>query len=165
MDADGIIRELGLKPHPEGGWFVETYRSSFLLPQSSLPVGYPRDRNLSTAIYYMLRKGTFSAMHRVSGDEVFHHYLGDPVELLLLHPNGRGEVVVLGSQLEAGMRPQLLVPGGTWQGARIEGEGAFALMGTTMAPGFDYADFDLGVRANLIELYPDFSDLITQLTL
>ena len=163
MDADAIIRVLGLEPHAEGGWFVETYRAPFLLPRASLPVGYAGDRNLSTAIYYLLRRGNFSAMHRVMGDEILHHYLGDPVELLRLYPDGSGDVAVIGPDLESGMRPQVIVPGGTWQGARVSGEGEFALLGTTMAPGFDYADFLLADRSELIARYPDHSDLIEEL--
>lgn len=164
MTADEIVGLLELRPHPEGGSFVETYRSTFVLPPSCLPVGYPGDRNLATGIYYMLRKGTVSALHRVTGTELFHFYLGSPVEQLQLHPDGSGKVVVIGADLAAGMRPQVVVHGGTWQGARLQGDGEFALLGTTMAPGFDYADFELGDRDQLIARYPAFADLIAELT-
>ncbi|MCB9665012.1 MAG: cupin domain-containing protein [Alphaproteobacteria bacterium] len=145
MDADEIVRLLDLQPHPEeGGWFVETYRSAEALGE----------RSLSTAIYYLLSGTSISAMHRLPGDEIFHHYLGDPVEVLLLHPDGRHELVVLGPDLRAGHRPQLVVPGGVWQGAVLL-HGRAALLGTTMAPGFAYADYAHGDIDALAAAWPD----------
>lgn len=145
MDAAEIARLLHLSPHPEeGGWFIETYRSTEA-------VG---DRSLSTAIYYLLSETSISAMHRLPGDEIFHHYLGDPVEVLLLHPDGRHELVILGPDLRAGHRPQLVVPGGVWQGAVLKA-GQAALLGTTMAPGFDFADYTHGDPDALALTWPD----------
>jgi predicted cupin superfamily sugar epimerase len=159
MDVDRLIDMLGLEPHPkEGGYFRETYRSA-----DSFEPGHPFDgaRSHGTAIYYLLTHDTFSAMHRLPGDEIFHFYLGDPVELLMLYPDGKSELVLLGPDLEH-QTVQHVVPGGTWQGSRLAAGGAWALMGTTMAPGFDYADYETGTLA-LTDAYPSRRGLIRQL--
>jgi uncharacterized protein len=164
LTAEQIRELLQMRPHPiEGGYFAETYRGSPMLPQSLLP-GYPGDRAISTAIYYLLTPDTFSLMHRVRGDEMFHFYLGDPVEMLQLTPDGSGEVIVLGQDIAAGTRLQHTVTGGVWQGSRVRAGGKYALLGTTMAPGFEYEDYETGQRQDLIARYPDFSHLITSLT-
>src|SRR5262245_49933132 len=137
--AESIIQLLNLQPHPkEGGFFRETYRSATNLPG---------ERSLSTAIYYLLTPETFSEMHKLPGDELFHFYLGDPVEMLHLLADGSGTIVELGTDLASRMKPQIIVPGGVWQGSRLKPGGQFALLGTTMAPGFDYADYVSGSRA------------------
>jgi predicted cupin superfamily sugar epimerase len=120
MNAEQLIQALGLSPHPsEGGFFRETYRAELPIPPDALPAAYAgAARAASTAIYYLLTPDAFSAMHRLPGDEIFHFYLGDPVEMLQLRDDGSGEVVVLGQVLAAGMRPQVVVPGGVWQGWR-----------------------------------------------
>src|SRR5262245_1225341 len=164
MTAEEIIARLGLKPHPvEGGYFAETYRSADVLPKAVLPRN-GGDRSLGTAIYYLLTPATVSAMHRLPTDEVFHFYLGDPVRQLQLGSDGGGREVLLGTDLAAGQRPQVVVPGGVWQGAVLEPGGRFALLGATMAPGFDYADYQAGDRAELTARYPDFAELIGRLT-
>lgn len=152
MTKDAAVREvleiLGLEAHPlEGGFFRETFRDPH-----------------STAIYYLLTPGTFSEMHRLPGAEVFHHYLGDPVAMLQIDAAGRGRALRLGRDLAAGMRPQAVVPGGSWQGSRLEPGGRLALLGCTMAPGFDYADYESGEREALLTLCPDFADEIRALT-
>ena len=163
--AKEIQELLKLQPLPvEGGYFGETYRSRFTLTQRSLSPGYSGERPLSTAIYYMLTPDTFSAIHRLKGDEVYHFYLGDPAEMLILKPNGTGETVLMGQDIVSGMRLQHLVPGGVWQGSRLRPGGKFALLGTTMAPGFDPADFQLGARDELSARYPAYPELIAVLT-
>ncbi len=150
MTADEVIALLGLQPHPrEGGWFVETWRDPH-------PVDVPgvRSGHLSTAIYYLLTPTTVSAMHRLPGDELFHHYAGDPVEQLLLHPGGRHTLHVLGRDLARGERPQARVPGGVWQGAVLADGGAWALLGCTMSPAFDYADYVHGDADALCAAWP-----------
>ena len=112
----------------------------------------------------MLTPDTLSALHRLRGDEVYHFYLGDPVEMLQLKPDGTGEAVLLGQNIASGMRLQHVVPGGTWQGSRLAPGGKFALTGNTMAPGFDPQDYEPGKRAELIAQYPQYSALITWLT-
>jgi predicted cupin superfamily sugar epimerase len=152
-----IVRTLDLTPLPqEGGLFRETYRSPIKLSGGS--------RSLSTAIYYLITPEHFSTMHRVRGDEVFHFYLGDPVEMLVLRADGSGEVVTLGADLAAGMRPQVVVPGGVWQGSRLRDGGSFSLLGTTMAPGFDIADFEVGDPEALRAQFPAFARAIGRLT-
>lgn len=164
MTADEIIAHLGLQPHPaEGGFFVETHRSAETLPAEALPTRYGRPRSISTAIYYLLKPGTWSALHRLKSEEVFHFYLGDPVEMLQLHPDGRGETIVLGTNLRLGQRPQVLVPAGTWQGSRLVAGGSVALLGCTVAPGFDYQDYEHGNPADLRRQYPAFQKQIEAL--
>jgi len=165
LTAEKIIELLKLEPLAiEGGYFCETYRCPLTLPGSSLPDAYTGERSFSTAIYYLLTPDNFSLMHQVPGEEVFHFYLGDAVEMLHLNQDGTGEVVTMGTDIEAGMHPQVVVPGGVWQGARLVSGGRYALMGTTMAPGFDYADYTNGVRADLCSQYPDYAELITERT-
>jgi predicted cupin superfamily sugar epimerase len=166
MPSAREIRELlKLKPLPvEGGYFAETYRSKFTLSQRSLPADYSGERALATAIYYMLMPDTFSAMHRLKGDEVYHFYLGDPAEMLILKPDGTGETLLMGQDIASGMRLQHVVPGGVWQGSRLAPGGKFALLGTTMAPGFDPADFELGSRGELTARFPAYAKLIAVLT-
>ena len=155
MTAQQIIEKLGLVPLPgEGGYYRETYRSKALLPRAALPAGYPADRAAGTAIYYLITPETSSTLHRLRGDEVWHFYLGDPVEQIQLLPDGGGRIVVLGPDLERGQEPQTLVPGGTWQSARLLPGGRFALMGTTMAPGFEFEEYAPGNPAELRKAYP-----------
>ncbi len=165
MTAAEIISRLHLRPLPgEGGYYAETYRSSPKLPVDVWGPAYRGARALATAIYYLLTPDTFSAVHRLPGDEVFHFYLGDPVEMLQLKPDGSGERIVLGPALASGMRLQVLVEGLVWQGARLLQGGRFALLGTTMAPGFEFEDYTAGSRESLLSQYPAFSDLIRGLT-
>jgi uncharacterized protein len=160
-----LIELLGLEPHPaEGGYFAETYRSKLRLPSEALPGSYGGPRSGSTAIYYLLTPTTISAMHRLRTDEIFHFYLGDPVEQLQLFPDGRGQVVTIGMDLERGERPQVVVPAGVWQGARLAPGGRFALLGCTVAPGFEYEDFAHGQRDKLAAQYIAFAELIAALT-
>ena len=155
MTAQELIRLLDLKPLPgEGGYYRETYRSAARGPDG---------KSASTAIYYLLTPDTCSALHRLPTDEVYHFYLGDPVELLLLGPDG-GRIVTLGTDLRAGQQPQFTVPAGTWQGSSLVDPGAFALMGTTMAPGFEFSDYEAGDRDLLVRDYPQFKERIARLT-
>lgn len=166
MDAQRLIEKLGLEPQPdEGGYFRETWRSAESLPADGLPERYGSDRHLGTAIYYLLTSDGFSHMHRLPTDEVYHFYLGDPVAMLQLHPDGTGTVVTLGSDILNGEVVQCVVPAGTWQGSRVAPGGNFALMGTTMAPGFDSSDYESGDRERLIASHAQFADLIDSLTL
>ncbi len=163
--VEALRRILGLVPHPvEGGYFAETYRSADHIPASGLPSRYGAARAASTAIYYLLTPDTFSAMHRLASDEIFHFYLGDPVEMLHLHPDGTHQILVIGPDLEAGQRPQVIVPRHTWQGARLIPGGRYALLGTTVAPAFDYTDYETAPRAPLLTTHPTAKNLILALT-
>jgi uncharacterized protein len=155
LTAEQVIRLLDLKPLPvEGGFFRETYRS---------PVRLTTGKNASTAIYYLLTPQTFSALHRLPTDEVFHFYLGGPVRMLQLRFDGTGRALTLGSDLPDGHEPQVVVPAGVWQGSHLL-SGDFALLGTTMAPGFDFADYEAGERGHLLGVYPQYAELIRRLT-
>jgi len=167
LDAQQIIAALRLKPHPiEGGYFRETHRATGAIPAQALPEGYPREgsRSLGTSIYYLLTTQTFSEMHRLPTEEVFHVYLGGPVRMLQLFPDGSGREILLGSNILGGQEPQVVVPPGVWQGSLLEPGVDFVLLGATMAPGFEYADYEQGRRAELVARYPTHADLITQLT-
>ena len=165
MSAAQIIDLLGLEPLPqEGGYFRETHRSDWSVPAAALPAAYGAARPLGSAIYYLITADCCSRMHRLPGPELFHFYLGDPVEMLQLHPDGSGERVVIGNRLRDGTRPQVMVPGASWQGARLTAGGEFALMGTTMSPGFDFDDFEAGERDSLQAAWPEHAGLIAALT-
>jgi hypothetical protein len=165
MTADELKALLHLEPlDHEGGHFVETYRARETVPASVLGAGREGERSLATAIYYLLTPGSFSALHRLRSDELFHFYLGDPVEMLQLLADGGGRLVTLGTDLAAGQRPQCLAPRDVWQGARLVAGGRFALLGTTVSPGFDRADFELADRAALVAAYPEFRAKIEALT-
>jgi uncharacterized protein len=164
MTPEQIIKRLALKPHPEGGYFRESYRSEEGIPEEALPEGYEGPRHFSTAIYYLLTADTSSRMHRLASDEVFHFYLGDPVEWTLLFPDGEIKRVVMGSLLEQGHTLQMVVPAGTWFGGRLAEGGVFGLMGTTVAPGFDTGDFVLGTREELLKKWPKAEKDIVRLT-
>ena len=159
MTAEEVIELLQLLPHPvEGGFFRETYRSAGTFQRGDAV------RSTGTAIYYMLTPKTVSALHRLPGDEIFHFYLGDPVRMLQLWPDGSTRTLVLGTDLNADQVPQLVVPGGVWQGSVLIDGGKFALLGATMAPGFDYADYEAGNRAELSLRYPQSREMIERLT-
>lgn len=164
--VDQIKSLLNLTLHPEeGGYYVETYRSNERIPTEALPDRYDGPRSFATAIYYLLTPDAFSAMHRLSTDEIFHFYVGDPVEMLQLSPDGSGKILILGPEILKGMSPQVIVPRGVWQGSRLCPGGRFALLGTTMSPGFEFSDYESGQRDVLVASYPDFRDLIVALTL
>lgn len=165
MNAKEIIRVLDLKPLPEeGGFYKETYRSDELIPKGVLPGRYIGDKCFSTAIYYLLTPEICSAIHRVPSEEIFHFYTGDPVTMLQLYPDGESKVTTIGSDLAAGNEPQVIVPRGVWQGCFLNEGGGFALMGTTVAPGFDFSDYENGIRRQLLETHPDRSEMIIRLT-
>jgi len=150
MTADEIVRTLGLAPHPEGGFYRETFRAA-------RKVG---DRDASTAIYFLLPAGTFSAFHRVASDEAWHHYDGDPIDLHLIE-DGAYSRVRLGRGLAAGERPQHVVRAGVWQAAAPVGD-RWALCGCTVAPGFDFADFEMPSRAALVALFPQHRAIVEE---
>jgi uncharacterized protein len=159
MTPDEIKKLLNLQPHfREGGFFRRTYTSpeSIELERGVRPCG--------TAIYYLLEEGSFSEMHRLDSDEVFHFYLGDPVEMLQLFPDGSSALFVLGPDLRAGQQVQLLVPAGVWQGTRLIGDGKVALLGCTVTPGFDFADYRSASAEELIAGWPHEAERIRALT-
>lgn len=163
MTADEVKQLLQLKPLSiEGGFFRETYRSRWVVSSEYLPNGISGSRSIGTAIYYMITPETFSALHRLPGTEVFHFYLGDPVLMLQLLPDGSTQMITLGNDLLAGQQPQVVVRGQIWQGSKLAPGGKWALMGTTMSPGFDYADYENGEAEALIAQYPAASQKIRE---
>jgi uncharacterized protein len=163
MTASEIKTLLNLQPHPvEGGWYRRTYTSAISV---ALLGGV---RPYGTAIYYLLEEGTFSEMHMLTSDEIFHFYLGDPVEMLQLSPDGGSALFTLGPDLSAGQHVQLTVPAGVWQGTRLidseSGAGKFALLGCTVTPGFDFADYRSGNYKDLAAAWPQQAARIKQLT-
>lgn len=166
LTPEKIVETLNLKPHPkEGGHFAETYRSDEFISLENLPSRYNAKRSLSTAIYYLLTPHACSRLHRLRSDEIFHFYIGGPVLMLQLYPNGLSKTFILGSDILKGHYLQLVVPRNVWQGALLIKGSSHALLGTTVAPGFDYNDYESAERERLIEQYPDQKDLIIQLTI
>jgi predicted cupin superfamily sugar epimerase len=158
--AEDWIARLALVRHPEGGWYRETYRASERIDAGALPSRFGGPRAVSTAIYYLLRAGERSALHRIKSDEVWHHYAGDAATLWLFGPGTEARTLTLG----AGGEPQAVVPAGAWYGAHVVPGGAWALMGGTVAPGFDFADFELADREVLLARWPAHRTLIEALT-
>lgn len=162
---DQIIKKLGLEPLPgEGGFYRETYRCEKSLSARELGIDADGKRSLGTAIYYMVTGHEFSALHRLKSEEIFHFYSGDPVEMIQIKENGELRKIILGSDILAGQSVQVVVPAGVWQGTHLVSGGKWALLGTTMAPGFDFADFELGDRKKLLEQYPTHIESIQALT-
>jgi uncharacterized protein len=162
MNVEDIIQHLNLEKHPtEGGYFSETYRSKETIKDYK-----GSERSVSTAIFYLLTNETdaFSEMHRLQTDEIFHFYLGDPVEMLHLYPDGTGKKIIFGNDLANGMQPQVIVPANVWQGARLIEGGRFCLMGTTMAPGFEYSEYQSGSQKELSKRFPEYKKIIAELT-
>jgi uncharacterized protein len=162
-DPDQLIRHFRLEPLPiEGGYFRQTWSSDDLV---SIP-GYDAPRPAGTAIYYLLTSDpdSFSALHRLATDEIYHFYLGDPVEMLLLSEGAPCRRIILGPDLPGGQHVQYVVPRSVWQGSRLLPGGRCALLGTTMAPGFDARDFTLGRRPELLLRFPEYADPIRELT-
>lgn len=158
-----LVEKLQMEPHPEGGFFKESYRSPGTIPAAALKrTGHKDARQFSTAIYYLLPPGTKSKLHRMASDEIFHFYLGGPMTLVELGAKGEVRTTRLGSDLASGQALQHVVRAGSWFGGWCEGD-VFSLVGCTVAPGFDFADFQLGDKAKLLAQYPSAAPLIERL--
>jgi predicted cupin superfamily sugar epimerase len=166
MTADEVKKLLGLQAHPvEGGWYVRTYEAAEMIAASGFKDGrYGGARRTGTAIYYLLEPDTFSEMHTLKSDEVFHFYAGDAVEMLQLLDGGEVKRVVIGGDLAVGVLPQAVVPKGVWQGSRLVPGGKWALLGCTVSPGFEFEDYAEGSRAELIAGWPEAREMIEALT-
>jgi len=161
MTADDVKAMLGLVPHPrEGGWYVRTWESEEFV---ALP-RYGAERRTSTAIYYLLEPGTFSEMHVLESDEIFHHYMGGAVEMLELFPDGSTRVTVIGKDLEKGERPQHVVRRGVWQGSRMVKQEGWCLLGCTVSPGFEFVDYKDASAVELMAMWPEEAEMIRELT-
>ena len=165
-DAAFWIERLDLRPHPEGGYFRETYRASESIAPGGLPDRFEGARPFATAIYFLLTRDAFSAFHRIRSDELWHFYAGAPVTIAVLDSDGKGQLAThaLGRDPTRGESLQVVVPAGAWFAAEVASAGAYALVGCTVAPGFDFADFELGDRVRLLECYPQHRGVIERLT-
>ncbi len=167
VTAEDLIQLYGFEPLPvEGGIYRQMYRAPELIPHSALPERYAGDKPFGTAILYLFTPdpNSFSAMHTLPTDEIYHFYLGDPVELLQLYPDGRSEHIILGHDVLRGQKVQYVAPHGVWMGSHLLSGGKFALIGTTMAPGFTEDDYVGGEREALIQQYPQEAELLARLT-
>jgi hypothetical protein len=164
--AEAYIAHLQLQSHPEGGYYRRSYTAPEELAREALPERFAGARPVSTAIHFLLPEGEVSALHRLRSDELWHFYAGDPLRVHMLHPDGRHESFVLGPEPDKGMVFQAAVPHGVWFGAELADspERGFALVGNTVAPGFDFADFELAERDELVARYPEHRALIRRLT-
>lgn len=165
---DEIVRALELGPHPEGGFYRETYRAPLVLDAAALSPSFPGARAASTAIYFLVPASGFSALHRIASDEVWHFHLGAPLTVVSILPDGTRRDHKLGVDVARGERPQAVVPAGAWFGARVAPEdrssGLYSLVGCTVSPGFDFADFELATREALTRDHPQHADIIAALT-
>ena len=157
------FEKLQMEPHPEGGYFRQTYRADLILPQQSLP-GFAGARAASTAIYFLLEDRNFSAFHRLKSDEVWHFYAGVALDVHVLDAEGKHAVISLGTDLEAAQLPQAVVRAGCWFGSHVQYWTGWALVGCTVAPGFDFADFELGKREELEKDFPQHREIVRKLT-
>jgi predicted cupin superfamily sugar epimerase len=162
--ADHWIRFLELTPHPEGGYYREIYRAGETIPRQALPRRYDGPRVFSTSIYFLLKSGQVSRLHRLASDEIWHFYDGGPLLIHAIDRGGAYQTVRLGPDPASGGTFQAVVPGGTWFGAEVPSPGLFSLVGCTLAPGFEFADFELGRREDLLRLFPGQASLIVRLT-
>lgn len=164
QEAGALVRALGLAPHPEGGFYRETYRSAETIPGTGLPERFQGGRSLATAIYFLLGPGDFSAFHRIRSDETWHYYTGScSLALHVIQTDGSYRLVRMGSRAEAGETFQATVPAGAWFASEPCDPAGFALVGCTVAPGFDFRDFEMAEAGSLSGQYPDLAGLVERL--
>jgi uncharacterized protein len=159
-----LVALYDLQPHPEGGYFRETYRDKRVIESSALPPQFGGNRNISTAIYFLLPAGKKSHLHRIKSDEVWHFYLGGPLTLVEIAPHGEVTKIVLGHEITNGHVLQHVVPAGSWFGAYPNAGSHFSFVGCTVAPGFDFADFEMGRREDLMKQFSHAHETIELLT-
>ena len=163
-DAQYWIQTLSLQPHPEGGFYRQTYKADLVLPREALPPQFSGPRAACTAIYFLLDGENFSAFHRLRSDELWHFYIGGPLAVHVINEDGHYSEIHLGTDPKAGQVLQSLVKAGCWFASRLRDPKSYALVGCTVAPGFDFEDFELAKRTELIECYPQHQQLIEKLT-
>jgi len=163
MTPQNLISHYNLQPHPEGGWYAQSYRSTEIIPAAALPDRFGGDRVFSTAIYFLLEQGNFSAFHRIKSDECWHFYQGDPLEVFVIGTDRQLTIVTLGQDSSRGQLFQYVVPANCWFASRPAKESKFCFVGCTVAPGFDFADFELANATELVGQYPLLERLILEL--
>jgi predicted cupin superfamily sugar epimerase len=154
MTTQQLIQQYNLQPHPEGGWYKETYKSSEHIAATALPERFGGTRAFATAIYFLLEQGNFSAFHRIKSDECWHFYAGDSLLIYVIQMNGSLDIIHLGNDIGKGQLFQYVVPANCWFASRPAADSSFSFVGCTVAPGFDFADFELADAATLSALYP-----------
>ena len=162
--VEEIVQELVLQPHPEGGFYKETYRSSEMIEHEALFEGFRGNRSYATAIYFLLTKDNFSAWHKINSDEGWHFYEGDALRIHMISPEGEYSYFDLGLNFGLNQQPQFVVPKGYYFASEVKVGGSYALVGCTVAPGFDFDDFVLPSRAELMEVFPEHKEVITHYT-
>ena len=163
ISAAQLIQQYHLQPHPEGGWYKETYKSTELLPVAALPQRFTGERSFSTAIYFLLELGNFSAFHKIKSDECWHFYAGDSLAVYIIDLQGELSIIELGNDINNGQVFQYVVPANCWFASRPAAESSFCFVGCTVAPGFDFEDFELAAADELSKLYPQHRDIIHEL--
>ena len=163
-EAERIINALGLEPHPEGGYFIETYRSVGEISQDSLDSKYQGKRNYATCIYFLLTSESYSTFHRIHQDEIWHFYDGSPIKIHIISETGDYSNIIIGRDVIKGEKPQFVVPGNQWFAAEVINDNDYTLVGCTVSPGFDFTDFQLANRKELITQFPQHEKIITKLT-
>lgn len=163
-EIKNIISKLNLQPHPEGGFFSETYRSDGFIIETNLDENFSGKRNYSTAIYFLLTSDMFSAFHRINQDEIWHFYKGSSIKLHMISDKGDYSKIIIGNNIENGEHPQFVVPARYWFAAEVVNQNDYSLVGCTVSPGFDFKDFELPKRDVLISKFVKHKDLITKLT-
>jgi len=158
-----LIQRYGLEPHPEGGWFKQTYKSNEQIAADALPERFSASRAFSTAIYFLLEKGNFSAFHRIKSDECWHFYAGDPLLIYIIEQNGELKVISLGSDHEKGQSFQYIVPANCWFASRPAPESKYCFVGCTVSPGFEFEDFELADATELAIMYSQHKSIIIEL--
>ena len=164
MTAKDLIKKFDLIEHPEGGFYKETYRSNSVINNKNLTSNFIGDRNVSTCIYFLLTSDKFSAFHKINQDEIWHFYKGTTLKLHMISPKGVYSYVLIGNNIINNELPQFVVPANYWFAAEIIKEKSYAFTGCTVAPGFDFKDFVLPKRKELIKLFPKHSEIIIKLT-
>lgn len=164
MTVTILVKELDLLPHPEVGYFKEVYRSKETILQGALPERFSGDRNFATAIYFLIEKNNFSALHKIKSDETWHFYYGDALEVIEIDENGKLTSTLVGNKLLEGESFQYTVKANTWFGSRVSNGGNFSLVGCTVAPGFDFNDFELAKKEELVKLFPQHETIIHKMT-
>ncbi len=164
-NARYFIQHLNLQPHPEGGWYKETYRATETIVAIALPERFSGgSRHFSTAIYYLLEKGSFSAFHRIKSDECWHWYAGDTLYIHVLEPDGNYYRISLGNAIEKGEQFQFVVPAMCWFSAELASGSDFVLTGCTVSPGFNFFDFTMADKQDLLETFPAYKNIIARLS-
>ena len=162
--VEEIIKLLNLQPHPEGGYFKETYRSDGFITEDNLDSNFKGPRNYCTSIYFLLTSDSFSAFHKINQDEIWHFYKGSPIKLHIISDDGKYSNIIIGNDIEENQQPQFTVKANEWFAAEVINKNDYTLVGCTVSPGFDFQDFELPKRESLIQKYPQHALIIKKLT-